>query len=442
MNDVLASSLNAKETYSAGVEFYEARFKRQFASRRCAGAGGEAKAKAGDAECIGAVGARKKMGDFRWQRQMIDGDVGPAKAKLSGERLQKSDFKLAHLCRMGEWAGAKVGRLRVPGNASAATASVYLAPQGLFSHFPYGQFFPAMRHCHDQSWKWGEQSKVERRLCSPQHRVPSLLVHMAGLRQEQWGRRSLVRALGAWLPAADAVAPDAWVSARAAEAASATTAEERRHAWSAVGRLLVTEGVPTHSFRSMGDFDHFAARLLLLGLLTRRRVVMPPIPCELRWMRRALEPRHLRGMEVGCGEARQCIWLPFPHHIDPLCAGIDYLNDYDYTDLISDGTISSANVERLPISTLHLSRNISGVVNLGRATETASPILRVTSTETASDPLGWIPLGGFKNDRWSATLPRRVEMTLRAPPPIGMGLNDPQMTIVRQCLRSLARSNE
>ena len=58
-------------------------------------------------------------------------------------------------------------------------------------------------------------------------------------------------------------------------------------------------------------------------------------------MRRALEPRHLRGMEVGCGEARQCIWLPYPHHIDALCSGIDYLNAYDFEDMQENEIVSS-----------------------------------------------------------------------------------------------------
>ena len=120
----------------------------------------------------------------------------------------------------------------------------------------------------------------------------SLQVHMAGLRQEQWGRRSLVRALGAWNPAADAVVPEAWVSARSVDAASVTSPDDRQSVWSSVGRLLATDGMALR-FSRMGEFDMFAARLLLLGLLTGRRVVMPPIDCSLPWMRKALQARHL-----------------------------------------------------------------------------------------------------------------------------------------------------
>ena len=79
-----------------------------------------------------------------------------------------------------------------------------------------------------------------------------------------------------------------------------------------------------------GEYDRFAARLLLVAMLLRRRAVMPPIECSLPYMRKALQARHLRGMEVGCGPLRQCVWLPYPHHIDPWCAGVDFLYDVDY----------------------------------------------------------------------------------------------------------------
>ena len=103
----------------------------------------------------------------------------------------------------------------------------------------------------------------------PDMRVPALMMHMAGLRQEQWGRRNTARALGFWHADADAVAPNAWVSARSLEAAKATTPDARRAAWRSAGRILVTEGVRL-KFGSMGEYDHWAARYLLLALLLRR----------------------------------------------------------------------------------------------------------------------------------------------------------------------------
>ena len=238
LNDVLASSLLARLTYTAGVEFYEARFKRQFAPRRCNGGhAGVRLVASGDAECRSVFEARKRMEDARWTARMVHHDTRQAKGTMRAERrLRAADEALTHLCSAREWVGASSGELRVPGDASAGRTSVYLAPQALFAHFPYGSFFPARRQCHGSAWAWGSYSADERRMCAPEYRVPALLVHMAGLRQEQWGRRALIRALGAWFPAADAVAPDAWVSARSADAARARTPRARRHAWAAVGR--------------------------------------------------------------------------------------------------------------------------------------------------------------------------------------------------------------
>ena len=129
--------------------------------------------------------------------------------------------------------------------------------------------------CHS----WATQaSALEQRLCMPRWRVPVVMVHMSGLRNGPWGRRGVMRALGVWDERSDAVAPEAWVSAH-------------------TDRLLVVEDADLR-FTSMAEFDRFAARLLLLGLLMKRRVVMPSMPCDTRWARSAMEPRHLRGLEA------------------------------------------------------------------------------------------------------------------------------------------------
>ena len=48
------------------------------------------------------------MSDGFWTRRMQEGDVGPARSHLSRERLEATSGKLAHLCRVSEWSGAKV----------------------------------------------------------------------------------------------------------------------------------------------------------------------------------------------------------------------------------------------------------------------------------------------------------------------------------------------
>jgi len=104
-----------------------------------------------------------------------------------------------------------------------------------------------------------------------------------------------MRALGVWQDAADAVAPDAWVSARARPDAHAASAHADTHAAAhaaahadayadahadappgaagddgpsrvatatSVGRLLVTEGVASpRAFSSMRAYDRTCARI-------------------------------------------------------------------------------------------------------------------------------------------------------------------------------------
>ncbi|EOD31305.1 hypothetical protein EMIHUDRAFT_232076 [Emiliania huxleyi CCMP1516] len=84
LNDIIASSLNGAPTFAAGVEFYEARFKKDKGSQEAA----------------------KRMQDGRYRR------------------------------------ASAAARQYYPTNPAPA-ASLLLAPEWLFSHFPYGIFFPA-----------------------------------------------------------------------------------------------------------------------------------------------------------------------------------------------------------------------------------------------------------------------------------------------------------
>ena len=83
--------------------------------------------------------------------------------------------------------------------ASAKSSKLLLAPEWLFSHFPYGDFFPSFRECHADHWGYATRTPLEQRLCMPTFRVPVVMVHMAGLRCGQWGRRGVMRALGGLL---------------------------------------------------------------------------------------------------------------------------------------------------------------------------------------------------------------------------------------------------
>ena len=293
LNDIVTTALLGKETYSAGVEFYEARFKRD----------------RGDAH------AAQLMRDGGWMSRMSQGDVGPARGRMSNLSPDRQYEPLVHLCKPSLWVGVSAASLSVPRNASARRSKLLLAPEWLFSHFPYGAFFPSFRECHADKWAYAERSALEQRLCMPAFRVPVVMVHMAGLRNGQWGRRGVMRALGVWHQAADTVATDDWVSVRSP-------------------RLLLVDGAFLPRLRSMAEFDVFAARLLLLATLLGRRAVVPSMPCTSGWAQAAMEPRHLRGLEVGCGKHKQCVWLPMPHFKEAWCSGLDFLYSIDYEGMV------------------------------------------------------------------------------------------------------------
>ena len=176
---------------------------------------------------------------------------------------------------------------------------------------------------------------------------------------------------------------------------------------------------------------------------------------------------------MGCGEERQCIWLPYPHHIDPWCAGVDFLNDVDYRGMAARGLVRAA--DALTISTAEIgvvagrgasarggrARNASSTVSSGLS-PSLSPVslgarslgdaqVVVLSAQLDGPKLGpaghqrleSIPLGGFRSGEWRAPFARQVERSLRAPTRDGgAGLSDGQMKIVKDCLKSLASSRE
>ena len=407
LNDIVASALNGKHTYANGVEFYEARFKKDKGSKE----------------------AKAKMSDGAWVHATQQGDVGPARRALTSLRPEHKYDPIVHLCKMDLFRQASVAPLRVPGNATAKRAELLLAPEWLFSHFPYGAFFPSFQQCHADRWKWAEASKLEQRLCMPRFRVPVIMVHMAGLRNGQWGRRGVMRALGVWNELSDTVAPEAWVSRRE-------------------NGLLLADSLPRR-FGSMAEFDRFAARLLLLGLLLRRRVVMPPMPCGLGWVKGSLEPRHLRGLEVGCGADKQCVWLPMPHFKEAWCSGVDFLYDIDYRERVASGNLTAADVSPLPLSDLSLAggdlpTSAAAGSLLKRRGGGALPASRVLALggegQTEASLLDWLPLEGFKNKAWRGPLPQAVKAALQ--PAGGGGLSDSQLGIVKDCLQSLATSRD
>ncbi len=127
LNDIVASGLIGRHTYGNGVEFYEARFKRDKGSKE----------------------ARERMADGAWLHRTQQADVDAARSKLTTLSPAQQFDKVVHLCKMRLWGPVKVANLRVPANGSAGVAPLLLAPEWLFSHFPYGAFFPSFKQATD-----------------------------------------------------------------------------------------------------------------------------------------------------------------------------------------------------------------------------------------------------------------------------------------------------
>ena len=173
---------------------------------------------------------------------------------------------------------------------------------------------------------------------------------------------------------------------------------------------------------------------------------------------------------------RQLAWIRFAwlrSHIDPWCAGVDWLWDVDYQAMVTRGEIAiSTDLTEVADKALKLadpsSRDSLGSGGSGRGDGVLTTgdgnvsslltlidpphrVLRLRGTRRghqqkgrkADVPLGWLPLGGFRTLDWHAPLPRRVERALRSPPTAGgLGLSSAQVHIVKTCLKSLATSRE
>mmetsp|Transcript_32670 Transcript_32670/g.76180 ORF Transcript_32670/g.76180 Transcript_32670/m.76180 type:complete len:199 (+) Transcript_32670:72-668(+) len=198
----------------------------------------------------------------------------------------------------------------------------------------------------------------------------------------------------------------------------------------------------------MSEFDAFAARLLLLGLLLGRRVVIPPLPCEARWAQSAMEPRHLRALEVGCGPHKQCVWLPMPHFKEPWCSGVDFLYDIDYRSLLESEINPDRDVvavgESAIRSGLGVDKSGAQLTMSGAAQAFSQRVVLVQPGGGASQAglLEWLPMEAFKDPGWTQPFPSRVASMLQAEAPTGHALSNAQLRIVKDCLQSLMTSRD
>ena len=72
-------------------------------------------------------------------------------------------------------------------------------------------------------------------------------------------------------------------------------------------------------------------------------------------------------------------------------------------------------------------------------------VLKLTSARGTGDPLEWLPLTGFSDKSWSRRVQSRIAAALTstaAGVPAALGLNNTQLTIVKDCMHSLATSRD
>ena len=105
-----------------------------------------------------------------------------------------------------------------------------------------------------------------------------------------------------------------------------------------------------------------------------------------------MEPRHLRGLEVGCGKHKQCVWLPMPHFKEAWCNGVDFLYSIDYEGMVDRAEIvASRDVAAIAASELRVSESAEGatVTTISGAPEPSARVLRLTGEENGDGPLSW-----------------------------------------------------
>ena len=148
-------------------------------------------------------------------------------------------------------------------------------------------------------------------------------------------------------------------------------------------------------------YDRFAARLLILGLLLRRRVVFPPIDCGLRYMQKALLARHLRGFEVSHAHAHAPFHMHMPLATSAASRGAALLApplcDTSPSPPGGNGRCAAPPCPHLPpchLPPCHLPRHRSAAVSTASASgfltlTTSTRGVRVSTSYTTSTTAGW-----------------------------------------------------
>ena len=227
MNDVLISSMTNTSCYIWSTAFFESRY----------------------------GGAGKSHGWMGW----------------SATRESKMQPYLIRQCSRSKLPGTDLHVLKEPHGGPSSTFK--RGASTLYNHYLYlaKQLVPPSPSSGRRSTRQRaidlpaaarEAAREQRPISYSTHApMPSLMVHLAGIRTGAWSRRAIMRAHGWWHPEADAL-----------------IASELGWGWRR-GHLRVGGGGIVHA-DSRAQLDVLAGNLMLLALLTGRLAVVPETPCS------------------------------------------------------------------------------------------------------------------------------------------------------------------
>ena len=206
------------------------------------------------------------------------------------------------------------------GSSAPARATVAVGPTWLFMHLPSSHAASSIRRCRSAANASAHAAAAAGGTPADAPLVaPFIMGHLAGVRTGAWSRRALMRAYGWWHPQADLL-----ISRQLGWGRRTRTLLLLGGLGGSEGDAAADVALLEGSLSTQAHLDVLAANLLLLGLLSNRRVVVPEVPCSLT----SSSGRGYGNRQVGARpESRTltCAWMP-PKD----CWAVEYVTQLEY----------------------------------------------------------------------------------------------------------------
>ena len=231
----------------------------------------------------------------------------------------------------------------VGSSAPPRPSALTIGPMWLFMHLPSSFSAGSIRKCRavgnatqalaEAANPGGWNAADAERAAKPWHRRPQpfIMAHLAGVRTGAWSRRALMRAYGWWHAGADELIARQLGWNQRPNGTLVLLPHER----SAMERHALVGAAVT----SQARLDVLVANLLLVGVLSGRRAVLPEVPCSLG---AGVAPHRGYGTRpVGARAALQaepsCAWVP-PKE----CWGAEYTTQLEHEREMWEGGVTSS----------------------------------------------------------------------------------------------------